>query len=108
MKKIHEQIGIPAALEQCAEECAELGKICLKLSRKLRGENPTPATNAELDEELHEEVADVMNCISVLMDADIVSPDEVYYIQEEKMDRWQTRLHQEEVRKRGESGTEET
>lgn len=95
-------------MEQCAEECAELGKVCLKLSRKLRGENPTPATEEELKEELTEEIADVMNTMDVLINADLVSPDVLYYISEEKMDRWQMRLHQEEMRKHGKSGTEKT
>lgn len=38
------EIGVPAMLEQCAEECTELAQACLKLARKIRNENPTPAT----------------------------------------------------------------
>lgn len=38
---ISSAIGTPAVLEQLAEESAELAQAALKLSRKLRGENPT-------------------------------------------------------------------
>ena len=40
-----EQIGLPAMLEQMAEETAELTQALLKYSRKLRNENPTPKTH---------------------------------------------------------------
>lgn len=40
-------IGLPAVLEQCAEELAELTQAALKMARKLRGENPTPVTHAQ-------------------------------------------------------------
>ena len=41
-KEILEHVGEAAVLEQTAEECAELAHACLKMARKLRGENPTP------------------------------------------------------------------
>ena len=34
-----EKIGIPAMLEQTAEECVELAHACLKLARYYRNEN---------------------------------------------------------------------
>lgn len=42
--RMTECIGVPAMLEQLAEECAECGKAALKLSRILRKENPTPVS----------------------------------------------------------------
>ena len=59
MEDILEAIGTPALLEQCAEECMELAHACLKLARKLRGENPTPVTETTAIEHLIEEAADV-------------------------------------------------
>lgn len=41
---IVDTIGLPAVLEQLAEECCELGQAALKLSRILRRENPTPVS----------------------------------------------------------------
>ncbi len=59
-------IGIPATLEQTAEECAELAHACLKLARVLRSENPTPVTEVEAVGNLREELADVQICIDEL------------------------------------------
>ena len=46
--KIIDEIGVPAMLEQLAEECSELAHASLKLARKIRGENPTPKDIPEL------------------------------------------------------------
>ena len=42
MNDIIDSIGLPAVLEQLAEECSELAQASLKYARLLRGENPTP------------------------------------------------------------------
>ena len=42
-----EEIGTAATYEMLAEECSELAQACLKYARILRGENPTPKTQAE-------------------------------------------------------------
>ena len=47
MSDIMVQIGLPALLEQLAEECGELTQAALKLARLRRGENPTPKTEQE-------------------------------------------------------------
>ena len=44
MNDIIDTIGLPAMLEQLAEECSELAQASLKYARLLRGENPTPKT----------------------------------------------------------------
>ena len=85
--QVIEAIGLPAVLEQCAEELAELTQAALKMARKLRGENPTPMTHAQAAEHLHEELGDVRLCLKVLDVArrffpkgtsfDTVTPEEV-------------------------------
>lgn len=62
-----EKIGMPALLELCAEECNELAHACLKFSRKIRNENPTPKSEEECIEELIEEMADVQLCMGLLV-----------------------------------------
>ncbi len=59
-------IGTAAALEQLAEESAELAQAALKMARKMRNENPTPKSRADCIANLQEEIADVELCISVL------------------------------------------
>ncbi len=59
-------IGIPATLEQTAEECAELAHACLKLARIIRKENPTPVPREKAEDHLCEELADVQICIDEL------------------------------------------
>lgn len=71
-------IGTPAMLEQTAEECVELAHACLKLSRKLRNENPTKSSEADIMNNLHEELADVLLCIEELESVDnFISKDTV-------------------------------
>lgn len=65
MKSINEY-GAAPILEQAAEECAELAQACLKLSRKLRGENPTDETWAEIWDNLCEEIDDVVIAVEAL------------------------------------------
>ncbi len=64
--QVIEAIGLPAVLEQCAEELAELTQATLKMARALRGENPTPVTHSQAAEHLHEELGDVRLCLKVL------------------------------------------
>ena len=66
MKPIVDRIGLPALLEQTAEECAELAHACLKEARRLRGENPTPVTMDEAEENLRKEVGDVLTCVATV------------------------------------------
>lgn len=53
---ISERIGIPAFLEQTAEECAELAQALLKESRRLRGKNPTPKSADDCHKAIEEEL----------------------------------------------------
>lgn len=69
MKTIVDRIGLPATLEQTAEECAELAHACLKEARRLRGENPTPKTEIECWMAIVEEMADMEICLKMLREA---------------------------------------
>jgi len=92
MNDIIDSIGLPAMLEQLAEECSELAQASLKYARLLRGENPTPKTEAECLEALTEEMADVELCASVLMTAGHVDFDTVMDTIDVKERRWRKRI----------------
>lgn len=89
MDYIVSKIGLPATLEQLAEESSELSKAALKLSRIIRGENPTPVTYDQAIADLEEEAADVRNCLRV-----VCGNLEIITIEAEalKMRRWAERL----------------
>ena len=53
-----EKIGLPAMLEQAAEEASELAKAALKYVRVLFNENPTPVTKDKAFNDLTEEYSD--------------------------------------------------
>lgn len=84
------QIGAPAALEQLAEESAELSKAALKLARVIRAENPTPVSRAEAVSSLKEELGDVRLCIRVIEDA--LGKLDTQAGEEKKLWRWKRRL----------------
>ena len=94
VNQVIDAIGLPAVLEQCAEELAELTQAALKMARKLRGENPTPVTHAQAAEHLHEELGDVRLCIKVLDAA--LGGDNTATVEAEKLRRWLDRLTPEQ------------
>ena len=94
MNDIIDTIGLPAMLEQLAEECAELAQASLKYARLLRGDNPTPKTEQECLEALTEEMADVELCNSLLMGGDYVDFDAVMELIEVKDKRWHKRIQE--------------
>ena len=69
MKSIVDGIGLPATVEQTAEECAELAHACLKEARRLRGENPTPKTTPECWMAISQEMTDEQICLEMLESA---------------------------------------
>lgn len=89
MNLIVSKIGLPATLEQLAEEAAELSKAALKVARVIRGENPTPVGYCQAVDALLEETADVRNCLKVLEDAFIMDTEK---LEGEKLNRWLDRL----------------
>ena len=83
------EIGLPATLEQLAEEAAELSKAALKVARIIRKENPTPVTYEQAIANLEEEAADVRNCLRVVCgELDIIT----IGTEALKMRRWAERL----------------
>lgn len=87
------KIGVPALLEQTAEECCELAHACLKMARKLRDENPTPRQIEDIRDDLAEEMADVMVCLKMIQwHTDISDGREQFLLQNEKEHRWYDRL----------------
>lgn len=91
---ILKRLGEPVLLEQTAEESAELTQACLKLARKIRGENPTPKDINELKNNLTEEIADVVLCIQTLIDINLVDPSDINEIVHLKEKRWVDRLNE--------------
>lgn len=89
---IKDYIGEPALLEQFAEECNELAQASLKYARKLRGENPTPKTEQEILDNLHEEIADVLVCLDELTKTGKIDCEYVMRIKQEKRKRWKERV----------------
>ena len=90
---IIDAIGAPAVLEQLAEECCELGKAALKLSRVLRGENPTPVSLEAAQFDFAEEAGDVTLVLNLLHRHGFRIANQKQ--QNDKMVRWISRLKQE-------------
>lgn len=95
-KHIVDYIGKAALLEQTAEEASELSQACLKMARKIRGENPTPKDTNDILENLNEEIADVNLCCNELVDARIASYDDIGGMAMKKYKRWCERVKNEE------------
>lgn len=89
MNLIVSKIGLPATLEQLAEEAAELSQAALKVARIIRRENPTPVGYCQAVDNLKEEAADVRNCLNVLEDAFIMDTEQM---EAAKLNRWLDRL----------------
>lgn len=89
---IIDKIGMPAMLEQLAEECAELGQAALKMARIDRGENPTRKRTVEAVNDLHSEIADVMLCIELILEKDILDDNLIATIMATKQTRWEKAL----------------
>lgn len=83
---ITDTLSSAALYEQLAEECVELAHACQKKARLLRGENPTPLTDSDIDAMVEEEFTDV-SLVSSMLGLDV---DEYMYY--EKIDRWAERL----------------
>ena len=93
--KIIDELGVPAMLEQLAEECSELAHASLKLARKIRGENPTPKDIPELIKNLEEESADVNLSIWILENEGILDTDKIIATKRYKLNRLIDRIKEE-------------
>lgn len=98
---ILEHTGICSVFEQCAEECCELGQVCLKMARKIRNQNPTPKRMNEIEKDFKEEVADVLVCLSVLIKSNnLTTFEELENIFDMKIKRWVERVRESETEKK--------
>ena len=103
-KKVSDILPKTEILAQLAEEASELAQAALKLRRALDGTNPTPKSVAECEANLTEEIADVTNAISALLDSwfgeSIESENEFWDAEREiegaKYKRWISRLEAKE------------
>lgn len=87
-----EVIGTPAMLEQTAEECVELANVCLKYAKYLRGENSISNLSLNLLEELTEEAADVLICLTELNNQKLIDDVELESTSKYRYDRMQQRI----------------
>ena len=92
MTEILDYIGLPALLEQLAEECTELAQAALKLARYIRGENMPAKTLMELTGNLLEEIADLDNILTLVAQTDLYDGPRIARIRENKMARWAQRI----------------
>ena len=90
--RIVEALSEEVLLEGLAEEAAELAHAALKLSRILRGENPTPVTEREAARNLFEELADMCLMSQVIKQKLEFNEKGIEAIVSYKIDRWFKRL----------------
>lgn len=95
--KLSDHIGVAALLEQTAEECTELAHACLKLARKVRDENPTPASEDDILANVTEESADVTLCIETLVETGILSYEGIDSVIMKKKVRWEDRINKNKL-----------
>jgi hypothetical protein len=93
-RKIVQSIGAPAALEQLAEKCAELGQAALTLSRQMRCENPTSVSREKAMYELREGATDVHVCLLVLTEVIRDIPMHTRCLEKSKLNRWLTKIEE--------------
>lgn len=92
MHDLVNRIGVPAMLEQTAEECSELSFALLKLARLYRGENKVYGhTEEELKRSIEEELADILLC-SVELENIVTNRETIFNIYCDKVDRMFERL----------------
>lgn len=93
MRSMVDAIGLPAVLEQGAEECAELAHAVLKLSRIVRNENPTPSREGDVIKAIIEEYADLEVVMGELRRCGLIRMEDVYMVMTKKTKRWEERLN---------------
>ena len=93
-----EELGTPAVLEMCAEECVELAHACLKLARKMRNDNPTPKSYDECKAALAEEMGDLYLSMRLVTETGLISHESIESWALEK----QTRMYQRLVERKAE------
>ena len=92
-EKIINRLEAADIYENLAEECAELAQACSKMSRYLRGTNPTNNTGAEIYKRLIEEWSDV-----TLIADRVLKLKTDAMMMERKLQRWNSRLDERKSR----------
>lgn len=90
MDYIYNRTPKAALYEQVAEEASELSAAALKLSRVLRGENPTPMKKELAEANVVEEFTD----LNVIADVIALHTDKETYF--DKLIRWHERVQEKE------------
>lgn len=90
IEQIRKKLDTPELLCQLSEEASELAQAALKLRRAITGINPTPVSVEEATDDLEEEIADVMLCLSVAGFSN--HPAKYKKAMDAKAQRWATRL----------------
>lgn len=86
--RIKDVVPLTEILAGLSEECGELIQAALKLRRVFVSENPTPISEEQAIENLHEEIADVMLYINQID----VNRNYIDEIMKKKEERWEGRL----------------
>lgn len=86
------KLPITAFLNQMNEECAELIQVSSKCVRKIDEVNPTPKTWSDLEGNLIEELADVVNMIDIMLENYPEWREDVLDFAAEKRQRWIERM----------------
>lgn len=95
MKSMRDVLPETEILAQLAEEASELAQAALKKRRVLDGTNPTPVSLGEANDNLVEEAADVLLCLSeALSQEDYVVG--IPKVMKQKRERWEARLNEKE------------
>lgn len=102
------EIGLPAFMEQTAEECCELAHACLKYARYLRGESPTPMKEEELILNFTEELADVKLCAEFVQNALAIRDIEIACWESIKYGRMKNRILEKKEKENEQSGKKES
>lgn len=101
-KAITDYLPPKEILAGLAEEFAEGSQAALKLRRVLDGSNPTPKTLVECSNNLQEECADVLLCLTEYLIASGIDIEDYFggvrKISERKATRWLMRLQEKEAK----------
>ena len=104
VSKISDYLPKTEILAQLAEKASKFSQAALELRRALDGNNPTPQSVEECEENFIEEYADVFLCIHALLEEENHGLDkftnEAAFFVYSKQERWLKRLQEYGVQKK--------
>lgn len=106
LRYIVDRLPLEVRLDQLGEDAAELAHAASKLSRVLRGVNPTPVTRDEAEENLRKEVGDVLTCIAAVTKPGDMAECLIEWNMEigKNTARWRRRLEEKAAEREGSDG----